>query len=79
MVEVQLDLERAVFEEFGGSRASYLVHLVGSDEGEGDVGSSVGKVETGLQSAEGDFAVTVGADPIGAVTGSAPPRASASG
>ncbi len=34
--EVQLDLKRSVFREFGGPRAADLVHLVGSDEGEGD-------------------------------------------
>ena len=30
MTVLELDLERAVFQEFGGSRAADLVHVVGT-------------------------------------------------
>ena len=42
---VELDLQRAVLEEFGRSGAADLVHFVEPGPGEGDVRASVGEVE----------------------------------
>ena len=53
----ELDLQRAVVEEFGGPRAPDLVHLVAAHPVESDVGMAVGEVEARFEGTEGDLAM----------------------
>lgn len=61
-MELELDLQRAVVEEFCGARAPDFVHFVAALPVEGDVGISIGDVEAGLERSEGDLAMPIGAD-----------------
>jgi hypothetical protein len=57
---VELDLEGAVIEEFGGSFALDLIALVASGPAEANRVAGVFDLKAGLQSAEGDFAALRG-------------------
>ena len=59
---VELDLQRAVLEEFGRPGTSDLVEVIVTFPVEGSVGVSVGDLKACLEGAEGDLAVPVGAD-----------------
>jgi hypothetical protein len=56
----ELNLDRAIVEEFGGSFAINLVALFATDPMEADRIASVFDFEAGLQGAEGDFAALRG-------------------
>src|SRR5690606_12348130 len=59
---VELDLQRAVVEEFGRSGTSDLVHVVVSLPLEGDVIVTIGEVEARLERAEDYLPMPVGTD-----------------
>lgn len=59
---LELDLQRAVVEEFGGPRAPDMVHFVETLPFEGDVEASIGELEARLERTEGDLAAAVGCD-----------------
>ena len=58
----ELDLQRAVIEQFGGSGAADLVHFVEPGPGEEDRGAAVLEIEAGLHGSEGDLAMAVGSN-----------------
>src|SRR5688572_15698551 len=55
----ELDLKRAVVEQFGRSRTADLVHLIEPEPREEDHGSAVFKIEPGLHGAKSDLAMAI--------------------
>jgi hypothetical protein len=58
----EFDLDGAVVEQFGGTVAGDLIHLVEALPGEADRQPAVFDVKAGLENVEGDLAATVVGD-----------------